>query len=182
MIDELKSLQIPYFYEGECMSLNNTPSSERIQIGFFGKTNAGKSSLINAITGQEISLVSDVKGTTTDPVKKAMELLPLGPVTFIDTPGLDDDSQLGQLRQKRTLEILQQIHIGIIVVDASVGITEVEVELEKQLKKEHIPYLFAYNKIDLLPEGISTERKDPVATEAFMPTATAGISPANSMC
>ena len=151
------------------MSLNNTPSSERIQIGFFGKTNAGKSSLINAITGQEISLVSDVKGTTTDPVKKAMELLPLGPVTLIDTPGLDDDSQLGQLRQKRTLEILQQIHIGIIVVDASEGITEVEVELEEQLKKEHIPYLYAYNKIDLLPNGNSTERKNPVATEVLEP-------------
>ena len=142
------------------MSLNNTPSSERIQIGFFGKTNAGKSSLINAITGQEISLVSDVKGTTTDPVKKAMELLPLGPVTLIDTPGLDDDSQLGQLRQKRTLEILQQIHIGIIVVDASEGITELEVELEEQLKKEHIPYLYAYNKIDLLQNNKYVEEKE----------------------
>ena len=142
------------------MSLNNTPSSERIQIGFFGKTNAGKSSLINAITGQEISLVSDVKGTTTDPVKKAMELLPLGPVTLIDTPGLDDDSQLGQLRQKRTMEILKQIHVAIIVVDAIVGKTELEESLEEQLKEEQIPYLYAYNKKDLLQKDKNEEEKE----------------------
>lgn len=149
------------------MSLNNTPSSERIQIGFLGKTNAGKSSLINAITGQEISLVSDVKGTTTDPVKKAMELLPLGPVTFIDTPGLDDDSQLGRLRQKRTMEILKQIHMAVIVVDAVVGKTELEETLEEQLKQEQIPYLYAYNKKDLLQNGNLTEKKDYAVTEVL---------------
>ena len=132
------------------MSLNNTPSSERVQIAFFGKTNAGKSSLINAITGQEVSLVSEVKGTTTDPVKKTMEILPLGPVTIIDTPGFDDDSQLGELRQKRTMEIMKQIHMAVIVVDVTIGKTEVEEYLEEQLKQEKVSYFYVYNKIDLV--------------------------------
>ena len=154
------------------MSLNNTPSSERIQIGFFGKTNAGKSSLINAITGQEVSLVSEVKGTTTDPVKKAMEMLPLGPVTFIDTPGLDDDSQLGQMRQKRTLEILKQIHMAIIVVDATTEITEVEEILVEKLKQERIPYLYVYNKKDLLQDVKKAEEKDRTETIVYVSTRT----------
>lgn len=154
------------------MSLNNTPSSERIQIGFFGKTNAGKSSLINAITGQEVSLVSEVKGTTTDPVKKTMEMLPLGPVTFIDTPGLDDDSQLGQMRQKRTLEILKQIHMAVIVVDATTEITDVEETLVEQLKQEQIPYLYVYNKIDLLQDVKKAEGKDGLETIVYVSTRT----------
>ena len=154
------------------MSLNNTPSSERIQIGFFGNTNAGKSSLINAITGQEVSLVSEVKGTTTDPVKKAMEMLPLGPVTFIDTPGLDDDSQLGQMRQKRTLEILKQIHMAVIVVDATTEITEVEEILVEQLKQEQIPYLYVYNKKDLLQDVKKAEEKDRTETIVYVSTRT----------
>ena len=141
------------------MSLNNTPSSERVQIAFFGKTNAGKSSLINAITDQEISLVSDVKGTTTDPVKKAMELLPLGPVTIIDTPGLDDDTQLGELRRKRTMEIMKQIHVAVIVVDAVMGKTEVEEHLEEQLKQKQISYLYVYNKVDLLSPGKDVKKQ-----------------------
>lgn len=132
------------------MSLNSTPLSERVQIGFFGRTNAGKSSLVNAITGQQVSLVSEVKGTTTDPVKKTMELLPLGPVVLIDTPGLDDDSRLGEMREKRTRDILKQIHIAIVIADALEGITEVETRLEEQLKQEKIPYLMVYNKKDLL--------------------------------
>lgn len=154
------------------MSLNNTPSSERIQIGFFGKTNAGKSSLINAITGQEVSLVSEVKGTTTDPVKKSMEMLPLGPVTFIDTPGLDDDSQLGQMRQKRTLEILKQIHMAVIVVDATTEITDVEETLVEQLKQEQIPYLYVYNKIDLSQDVKKAEGKDGLETIVYVSTRT----------
>ena len=154
------------------MSLNNTPSSERIQIGFFGKTNAGKSSLINAITGQEVSLVSEVKGTTTDPVKKTMEMLPLGPVTFIDTPGLDDDSQLGQMRQKRTLEILKQIHMAVIVVDATTEITDVEETLVEQLKQEQIPYLYVYNKIDLSQDVKKAEGKDGLETIVYVSTRT----------
>ena len=147
------------------MSLNNTPLSERIHIGFFGRTNAGKSSLINAITGQQVSLVSDVRGTTTDPVKKSMELLPLGPVVFIDTPGLDDNSQLGELRERRTRDILNQIHIAVIVADILEGITEVERKLEIQLKEAQIPYLVAYNKKDLLKEtnkkpGVESDKCD----------------------
>ena len=132
------------------MSLNTTPSSERIHIGFFGRTNAGKSSLVNAITGQQISLVSEVKGTTTDPIKKAMELLPLGPVVLIDTPGLDDSSELGELREKRTKEIFSRIHMAVLVIDAREGITEIEMQLEERLKQMHIPYLVVYNKKDLL--------------------------------
>lgn len=139
------------------MSLNSTPSSERIHIGFFGKTNAGKSSLINAITGQQVSLVSEVRGTTTDPVKKSMELLPLGPVVFIDTPGLDDKSELGEQREQRTKEMLKQIHLAVIVVDATEGITEVEEQLEQELKQVQLPYLFAYNKMDLLREEAGRE-------------------------
>lgn len=135
------------------MGLNSTPSSERIHIGFFGRTNAGKSSLINAITNQQISLVSEVKGTTTDPIKKSMELLPLGPVLLIDTPGLDDNSRLGELREKRTREILDQIHMAVIVVDATEGMTEVEMQLVQKLKQEQTPYLFAYNKKDLILDG-----------------------------
>ena len=131
------------------MSLNNTPFSERIHIGFFGRTNAGKSSLINSITGQQVSLVSDVKGTTTDPVKKSMELLPLGPVVLIDTPGLDDNSQLGELREKRTKEILNQVHMAVVVVDALEGDMEIERVLENELKQAQIPYFFVYNKKDL---------------------------------
>lgn len=130
------------------MGLNNTPSSERIHIGFFGRTNAGKSSLINAITNQEVSLVSEVRGTTTDPVKKAMELLPLGPVMLIDTPGLDDQSQLGDLREKRTREMIKQIHAAIVVVDITEGITTVEKEVEQWLQNAEIPYLYVFNKTD----------------------------------
>ena len=151
------------------MSLNSTPSSERIQIGFFGRTNAGKSSLINAITNQEISLVSPVKGTTTDPVKKAMELLPLGPVVLVDTPGLDDHTQLGELRERRTGEILKQIHIAVIVVDSSEGITEVERQLELQLKEMQTPYLFVYNKMDLLNgEDMAAEKNSANADISFI--------------
>ena len=128
--------------------MNNVPASERISIGFFGCTNSGKSSLVNAITGQEVSLVSEVSGTTTDPVKKSMELLPLGPVVLIDTPGLDDKSQLGSLREKRTRDIRKQIHMAVIVVDISRGITTVEKELEQWLKQEEIPYLYVFNKTD----------------------------------
>lgn len=142
------------------MSLNNTPSSERIHIGFFGKTNAGKSSLINAITGQQVSLVSEFRGTTTDPVKKSMELLPLGPVVLIDTPGLDDKSELGEQREQRTRDMLKQIHLAVIVVDAAEGITEVEEQLEQELKQVQLPYLFAYNKMEFLGEEADRENVD----------------------
>ena len=100
------------------MSLNQTPSGERVHIGFFGRRNAGKSSVVNAVTGQKLAVVSDVKGTTTDPVSKAMELLPIGPVVIIDTPGIDDEGALGELRVQKTREILRRVDIAVLVTDA----------------------------------------------------------------
>lgn len=135
------------------MSLNNTVSAERIHIGFFGMRNAGKSSLVNAVTGQQISVVSDVKGTTTDPVKKAMELLPLGPVVIIDTAGFDDEGDLGLLRVKKTKEILATVDIAVLVVDSTVGKGVLDRELVKLFEDKKIPYITAYNKIDLSEKG-----------------------------
>ncbi|MBQ8078325.1 MAG: 50S ribosome-binding GTPase, partial [Oscillospiraceae bacterium] len=108
------------------MSLNDTPSSERIRISFFGRRNAGKSSVINAVTGQPVSIVSDVRGTTTDPVTKAMELLPLGPVLLTDTPGIDDEGELGRLRVERTLEVLARTDIAVLIADAAAGLTDTD--------------------------------------------------------
>ena len=113
------------------MSLNNTPSSERTHIGIFGRRNAGKSSLINAITGQNYAIVSDVLGTTTDPVLKSMELLPLGPVVIIDTPGLDDEGELGALRIQKAYQILNKTDIAVLVIDASSGVTKEDSEILK---------------------------------------------------
>ncbi len=132
------------------MSLNATPSSERIHIGFFGMRNAGKSSLVNAVTGQELAVVSDVAGTTTDPVKKAMELLPLGPVVVIDTPGLDDEGLLGELRVQKTKNILKDVNIAVVVVDALRGMQEPDAGLLKLLKENNTPYVLVYNKTDAL--------------------------------
>lgn len=129
----------------------STPNAQRIHIGFFGCTNAGKSSLINAIAGQEVSIVSDVKGTTTDPVRKAMELLPLGAVMLFDTAGLDDESPLGLLRSAKTYEILRHTDLAVLVVDAVKGITEADRKLEEKLRQEGIPYVIAFNKWDLNP-------------------------------
>ena len=134
------------------MGLNDTPSGERVHIGFFGRRNAGKSSLVNAVTGQALSVVSDVKGTTTDPVQKAMELLPMGPVVIIDTPGFDDEGALGQLRVQRTRQILNRIDCAVLVVDAEVGKTAADEALLSQFTAKQIPYLVAYNKADLCPE------------------------------
>ena len=105
------------------MSLNSTPSSERVHIGFFGRRNAGKSSVVNRVTGQELSVVSDIKGTTTDPVTKAMELLPMGPVQIIDTPGIDDEGSLGELRVRKTKQILNRTDAAVLVIDSTAGIT-----------------------------------------------------------
>ncbi|MBE5730515.1 MAG: [FeFe] hydrogenase H-cluster maturation GTPase HydF [Clostridiales bacterium] len=134
------------------MSLNNVASAERLHIGFFGKRNAGKSSLVNAVTGQQLCVVSDVLGTTTDPVKKAMELLPLGPVVIVDTPGIDDEGELGSLRVKKAKEALDYTDIAIVVVDARQGLSEYENELIKVLQSKKTPYIVAYNKADLLEE------------------------------
>lgn len=134
------------------MSLNNTISAERVHIGFFGLRNAGKSSVVNAVTGQSLSLVSDVKGTTTDPVKKAMELLPLGPVVIIDTPGVDDEGELGELRVKRAVQTLNYTDIAVLVVDASKGIQKLDEILISRFEAKKIPYIISYNKSDLLSE------------------------------
>lgn len=131
------------------MSLNNTPSGERITIGFFGMRNAGKSSVVNAVTGQELSVVSDVKGTTTDPVKKAMELLPIGPVVIIDTPGMDDEGDLGELRVKKARRILSETAIAVLVVDGTVGLADGDKMLLELFKEKKLPYVVAYNKSDL---------------------------------
>lgn len=137
------------------MGLNDTVSGERLHIGFLGMRNAGKSSLVNAITGQSLSVVSDVKGTTTDPVKKAMELLPLGPVVITDTPGLDDEGELGLLRVKKAIQTLTQTDIAVIVADATRGLCEQDNELITTLAGRKIPYIIAYTKADLLAERLA---------------------------
>ena len=132
------------------MSLNATPSGDRIHIGFFGRRNAGKSSVVNAVTGQDLAVVSDVKGTTTDPVSKAMELLPLGPVMIIDTPGFDDEGHLGELRVKKTRQVLNKTDIAILVVDAAEGKKDCDHQLIDLFRAKEIPYVVVYNKKDLL--------------------------------
>lgn len=133
------------------MSFNSTPSAERVHIGFFGLRNAGKSSVVNAVTAQELSLVSDVKGTTTDPVRKAMELLPIGPVVIIDTPGTDDEGALGEQRVKRAMKTLDETDIAVLVIDAEKGETQADEELKKLITERKIPLITVYNKADLLP-------------------------------
>ncbi|MDD7794722.1 [FeFe] hydrogenase H-cluster maturation GTPase HydF [Clostridium sp. 'White wine YQ'] len=130
------------------MSLNSTPRSERVHIALFGKRNAGKSSIINAITEQEISIVSEFKGTTTDPVYKSIEILPIGPCVIIDTAGLDDEGELGELRKKKTLEVLDKTDVALVVVDGLVGVTEYDIKIVKEIKEKNIPILGVLNKID----------------------------------
>ena len=132
------------------MGLNSTPSSDRVHIGFFGMRNAGKSSVVNAVTGQDLAVVSDVRGTTTDPVSKAMELLPLGPVVIIDTPGMDDEGALGELRVKKARQILNKTDVAVLVVDGVVGMKGADRELLAIIRDKGIPYVIVYNKSDLL--------------------------------
>ncbi|MBQ8146271.1 MAG: [Clostridia bacterium] len=131
------------------MGLNDVVSAERVHIGFFGMRNAGKSSLVNAVTGQSLSVVSDVKGTTTDPVKKAMELLPIGPVVILDTPGIDDEGDLGELRVEKAMQMLSSTNIAVLVVDASKEMSQEDLFLINQFKERKIPYIIAFNKADL---------------------------------
>ena len=135
------------------MSMNDMVSAERVHIGFFGVRNAGKSSVVNAVTGQEMALVSDVKGTTTDPVKKAMELLPLGPVVIIDTPGIDDEGELGELRVKRARKVLNYTDVAVLVLDAQKGMSEADRGLVALFEDKKIPYALVYNKADLVDEN-----------------------------
>lgn len=137
-------------FKGETIvSLNSTPVSERISISFFGCRNAGKSSLINAVTNQNVSIVSDVKGTTTDPVSKTMELLPLGPVIIYDTPGIDDYGELGKLRVKKTIEILNKTDIAVVVIDSTIGASNFDNSVIEMIEKRKIPYIVCFNKSDI---------------------------------
>lgn len=145
------------------MGLNDVVSAERVHIGFFGMRNAGKSSVVNAVTGQSLSVVSDVKGTTTDPVKKSMELLPIGPVVIIDTPGYDDEGALGELRVQKTKEVLNQTDIALLIVDGTIGMTGLDRELTDLFRERNVPYLIVWNKTDLLDQTTDvglTEDKD----------------------
>lgn len=135
------------------MGMNQTPASERVHISFFGRRNAGKSSVINAVTGQELAIVSDVKGTTTDPVYKTMELLPLGPVMVIDTPGIDDEGELGALRVKKSYQVLNKTDIAVLVVDGTIGKTDCEEALIRRFQEKNIPWILVYNKSDLFPSA-----------------------------
>lgn len=148
------------------MSMNNTPASERVHIGIFGKRNAGKSSVINAITGQNLAIVSDVKGTTTDPVLKSMELLPLGPVVMIDTPGLDDEGELGALRIQKAYQMLNKTDVAILIVDSSIGMTREDEQILERIQAKGIPYLIVMNKADLLSDGVESDKNDIIYVSA----------------
>ena len=132
------------------MNLNDTPKAVRIHIALLGKRNSGKSSIINAITNQEASIVSDIKGTTTDPVYKAIEILPLGPCVLIDTAGIDDDSTLGKERIKKTREVLNKTDIVLYVVDSNIGLTDIDKKTISEIKEKSIPLVLIFNKIDIL--------------------------------
>ena len=142
------------------MSLNEKVSAERLHIAFFGLRNAGKSSVVNAVTNQELSVVSDVKGTTTDPVKKAMELLPIGPVVIVDTAGIDDEGDLGELRVEKTRKMLNKTDIAILVVDAAKGKQDEDLKLIEDFKKRKIPYIIAFNKCDLITVKQETKENE----------------------
>lgn len=142
------------------MGLNKTPSANRVHIGFFGRRNVGKSSIVNAIIGQDLAVVSNIKGTTTDPIYKSMELLPLGPVMIIDTPGIDDEGELGELRIKKTHQVLNKIDIAILVIDATLGKASEDKELITLFEKRDINYIVVYNKSDLVAEKISGNDKE----------------------
>lgn len=132
------------------MGLNETPSANRVHIGFFGQRNAGKSSIVNAVTGQDLAVVSEIRGTTTDPVYKAMELLPIGPVVVIDTPGMDDDGDLGKLRVRKARQVLNKTDVAVLVVDATIGRTVLDEDLIQLFSDKKIPFVVVYNKVDLL--------------------------------
>lgn len=148
------------------MGLNSTPSADRVHIGIFGKRNAGKSSIINAVTGQNLAIVSDVMGTTTDPVLKAMELLPLGPVVMIDTPGLDDEGELGKLRVQRAYQVLNKTDIAVLVIDGRMGMTKEDEEILERIRAKEIPYVIVKNKADLCENIEEKETENTISVSA----------------
>ena len=156
------------------MGLNDKVSAERVHIGFFGLRNAGKSSVVNAVTGQSLSLVSETKGTTTDPVQKAMELLPIGPVVIIDTPGIDDVGTLGEMRVKRALQVLDKTDIAILVVNADKGLQQADQELLKLFEEKKIPHITVYNKSDLLATVPSLPEKQQEKNDVIYVSAKSG--------
>ena len=147
------------------MSMNRTPASERVHIGFFGRRNAGKSSVMNAVTGQDLAVVSDVRGTTTDPVYKSMELLPLGPVVMMDTPGIDDEGELGALRVRKSYQVLNKTDVAVLVIDGSVGVTPEDKALLKRIREKKIPYVIAVNKKELAAPDALEKIVDELSSE-----------------
>lgn len=147
------------------MSMNQTPASERVHIGFFGRRNAGKSSVMNAVTGQDLAVVSDVRGTTTDPVYKSMELLPLGPVVMMDTPGIDDEGELGALRVRKSYQVLNKTDAAVLVIDGDVGVTPEDKALLKRIREKKIPYVIAVNKKELASPDALEKIVDELSSE-----------------
>ena len=162
------------------MSLNSTPSGKRVHIGFFGRRNAGKSSLVNAVTGQRLAVVSDVAGTTTDPVSKAMEILPLGPVVITDTPGFDDEGALGELRVEQTRKILAKTDIAVLVADSVEGIKQCDIELAELFSERKIPYVLVLNKSDLSDDYVPTALET-LGDELSGPLSPAAVLDASAM-
>lgn len=147
------------------MSMNQTPASERVHIGFFGRRNAGKSSVMNAVTGQDLAVVSDVRGTTTDPVYKSMELLPLGPIVMMDTPGIDDEGELGALRVRKSYQVLNKTDVAVLVIDGGVGVTPEDKALLKRIREKKIPYVIAVNKKELAAPDALEKIVDELSSE-----------------
>ena len=147
------------------MSMNQTPMSERVHIGFFGKRNAGKSSVMNAVTGQDIAVVSEVRGTTTDPVYKSMELLPLGPVVMMDTPGIDDEGELGALRVKKSYQVLYRTGTRVLVLDGTAGVSREDAALLERIRRKKLPYIIVLNKKDALSDPAVEEQEDRVRAQ-----------------
>ena len=145
------------------MSMNQTPMSERVHIGFFGKRNAGKSSVMNAVTGQDLAVVSEVKGTTTDPVYKSMELLPLGPVVMMDTPGIDDEGELGSLRVKKSYQVLNKTDAAVLAIDGTIGASEEDRALLDRIRKKNIPFVVVINKKELADKAVEKRVKEELA-------------------
>lgn len=158
------------------MNMNQTPMSERVHIGFFGKRNAGKSSVMNAVTGQDLAVVSDVKGTTTDPVYKSMELLPLGPVVMMDTPGIDDEGELGELRVKKSYQVLNKTDAAVLVIDGTTGASKEDAALLERIREKQIPYAVAVNKQDLMSEKTKEQVSKvlELAEEELLPVSASG--------